>query len=124
MDDDAPPISQWEPIDHPLVSYIAIHDDDNFAGIAQVNIHSRIEFEVHQALLPELGWKKRIEIAKAFFELLRAAGCKRVLGKVVISNRYIMKFNSAIGMEMFGVDEQSFMRNGRLEDQAYFGLSL
>jgi hypothetical protein len=65
-----------------------------------------------------------LQAAKEFLEWIRAAGCRRMLGKVVISNRYAMKFNEAIGMKCFGVDEASFMRDGYLQDQAYFGISL
>lgn len=123
-DDDPVPVEQWEPINHPLVGYVAIREGEELLGVAICSAHSRYEWEIHNCLLPSLGWKKRLLVAKEFFEWLTIAGCRRVLGKVVASNRYALVFNKSIGMEMFGVDRKSFMRNGQLQDQYYFGLSL
>lgn len=126
-DDYGPSMEEFQPIDHPLVAYILIRDEcDEVLGVAIINRHSAVQYEVHNAILsrPGIGWKRRIQIGKAFFEWIWAAGrCRRIIGKVVGSNRYAMRYNEALGMDCFGVNRNAFMKNGILQDEIWFGIS-
>lgn len=122
-DDNAVPADQWEPVVHPLAAYVAIREGDELLGIAIMALHSRIMVEVHNALLPHVGWKRRVRIGKEFFEWLWRAGRLRAIGKVPEYNRYAMKFNRAIGMSEFGVNEKCFIKGGRLQAEVWFGIS-
>lgn len=110
-------------MDSPYVAYIAIWEGANFLGLAIASKHSEIQFEVHNAILPWVGWKKRIQIGIKFFEWLWAAGRKRVIGKVIASNRYALKYNEFVGMERIGVNSKAFMHKGELVDEVWFGIS-
>lgn len=122
-DDDCLPANEWEPIEHPLVSYVAIWEHEVLRGISIVNAHSRFKWEIHNAILPNVGWKKRVQIGQQFLEWLWASGCKRVIGRVVESNRYAIKYNKFMGMEMVGIERRSFMKGGYLQNEVYFGIS-
>jgi hypothetical protein len=124
-DDDGPTAADFECLDHPGLAYVLVRDhDDDIVGVAIVSMMSRVCYETHNALLPHVGWKKRVEIGKAFFQWLWDAGrCMRVIGKVVASNRYALKYNEAIGMKVFGVNERSFFKDGALRDEIWFGIS-
>ena len=122
-DDFAPDPSEWEPTIHPLVGYVALWEDEDLMGIAIVNLHNTVKWEVHNAILPHVGWKKRLKIARSFIEWLWTAGCKRITGQVVASNQYALKFNEVLGMERVGVERKAFMKDGRLQDLVYFGIS-
>lgn len=111
------------PVDHPSVSYVVIRDSGEFLGIAIVNAHSVIQWEVHNLLLPRVGWKKRIQVGREFFAWLWGAGCKRVIGKVLASNRYALKYNEIVGMERIGVNRRAVMKNHILQDEIWFGIS-
>ncbi len=111
------------PIEHPSVSYVVIRDNAEFLGLAIVNAHSVIQWELHNLLLPRVGWKTRVRAGEAFFEWLWAAGCKRVIGKVLASNRYALKYNQVIGMEIIGTNHSAVMKGGRLVDEVWFGIS-
>lgn len=117
---------QFEPqaADSPYVAYVSVHDDDGaFLGLAIVSKHSEVQVEVHNALLPSIGWKKRVQVGRAFLEWVWAAGRKRVIGKVVGSNRYALKYNELVGMELIGINVKSFMKKGILENEHWFGVS-
>jgi len=111
------------PIDHPSVSYVAIRDDGKFLGLAIVNAHSVIMWEIHNLLLPEVGWKKRVQVGREFLDWLWKAGCKRVIGKVVESNRYALKYNELMGMERIGTNRMAVMKSNHLQSEIWFGIS-
>jgi RimJ/RimL family protein N-acetyltransferase len=106
------------------VEYLIIQDDEELLGMAVVGKCSVIMCEAHNLLLPHLGWKRRLKVADAFFSWLEKQGYRRVVGKVPGWNRYAIAFDHAIGMKLFGVNEKAIMRNGKLEDEICFGLSL
>jgi hypothetical protein len=123
-DDFVDPVEEWEPIEAPgLVWYVEVHDGQEFLGLVILNVHSRVQVEIHQALLPHVGWKRRVLAAKVLFEWLSVSGFKRAIGKVV-ENRYAMKFNEAIGMSVFGCNPKAFMKGGELRDEWWFGIEL
>lgn len=111
------------PVDHPSVSYVDIREDGRFLGLAIVSAHSLIQWEAHNLLLPEIGWKKRVQVGQEFFEWLWKAGCMRVIGKVLASNRYAIKYNQFIGMEIIGENRLAVMKSNRLQNEIWFGIS-
>lgn len=125
-DDYAGKPEDWnpQPSDSQYVAYVNIHDDDGtFLGIAIFSLHSQVQVEIHNALLPWVGWKKRVQVGREFFAWLWSAGRKRIIGKVIASNRYAIAYNKAIGMEEFGVNKKAFLKDGVLYDEHWFGIS-
>lgn len=124
FDDFAPSSDQWEPTIHPLVGYTTITEYGELLGIAICAAHSAVQLEVHNAILPHVGWKKRLRIVHEFFTWLGECGYKRVIGKVPESNRYAVAFNEAAGMERFGENKLAIQKSGILESEIWFGVSL
>lgn len=125
-DDFAGNPEDWEPqpADSGYVSYVTISDDDGrFIGMAIANKHSEVQIEIHNALLPEIGWKKRVQAGRELLEWLWAAGRKRVIGKVIASNRYALKYNEFMGMERIGTNRAAFLKDCVLQDEVWFGIS-
>lgn len=123
-DDFTGPVSDFVPIDHPLVSYVLLLGDaGELYGLAMVNAHSMILWELHNFILASVGWKKRCAIAATFLDWLWAHGCKRVIGKVVETNRYALRFNEHMGMERIGVNRRAFLKDGVLLNEIWLGLS-
>lgn len=92
-------------------------------GLAVVSAHTSYTWEVHNLVFPSVGWKTRLKIGQEFFEWLWKAGCRRVIGKVLESNRYALAFNAKLGMERIGVNRAAFMKNGQLQNEVWFGIS-
>lgn len=123
-DDFTGPVADFVPIDHPLVSYVLLlGDEGQLYGLAMVNAHSMILWEVHNFILPSVGWKTRTRIARAFLNWLWSCGCKRVIGKVLVTNRYALRFNESMGMERIGTNRRAFLKGGVLQDEVWLGLS-
>ncbi len=123
-DDFSPPATEWSPTVHPQVGYVLLMEGEELLGLAICNAHTLGMWEVHNLMLPTVGWKKRVKVATEFFQWLRSCGCWRVIGKALAYNRYAIRFNETIGMERIGVNQKAFMRDGVLQDEVWFGLSL
>lgn len=105
------------------VSYVLVKEDGVILGLAIVSKHSEVQLEIHNALLAHVGWKKRVQVGRLFLEWLWSAGRKRVIGKVLASNRYALKYNQFIGMELIGVNSRAFMKDQILQDEIWLGIS-
>lgn len=112
-----------QPVDSPYVAYVTVHDGERFLGFVIVNKHSEVQVELHNALLPAVGWKTRVQVGREFILWLWAAGRKRIIVKVLASNRYSLKYTEFIGMKQFGVNSRSFLKDGLLQDEVWFGIS-
>lgn len=118
------PAAEWEPVISPMVRYVAVADESGFLGILIFGLHSAIQYEIHNLLLPHVGWKRRVATGYAMWEWLWKSGsCQRVIGKVIESNRYTLRFNEVIGMKVFGRNEKAVLQSGRLQDEIWFGIS-
>lgn len=125
-DDYAPPREEWEPLmGNQLVQYIVVREDGCVIGMFQCSLHSAVEVEIHTAFLPEAWGRSVRRAAQECREWIWNSfpTVKRIIGKVPHSNRASLNYAEAIGMKAFGVDERSFLRNGKLVDQVYFGIS-
>lgn len=123
-DDEAPPSDQWQPIIDDLLGYVCVREAGELCGFAIVGRWSKWEWECHTALRSEIGWKKRLAIGRSFIEWVAGRGCRRLIGRVPAYNQYAIAFNKAVGLEVFGVDRKSWMKNGKLHDQIYMGICL
>jgi RimJ/RimL family protein N-acetyltransferase len=124
-DDYTDPCEQWEPINHPSVLYVSCRDEGGAViGMYILNIHSRVCVEIHEGFLPEAWGAKARRAAIELREWIwRETQFQRVIGKIVASNHAAIEYAKSAGMEIFGVDKKSFMRDGKLQDQVYVGIS-
>jgi RimJ/RimL family protein N-acetyltransferase len=123
-DDGSPPPEQFEPPDHPAIWHVLAWDGDELLGLWLLVPHNSVCWEVHTALLPHAWGERARRAARAFLAWLwRETPCRRLITAVPASNRLALRFAEAAGMRIWGVNEKSFLRGGRLEDQILLGLS-
>jgi hypothetical protein len=124
-DDFAPPPDKWSPTESQWVGFVTATEIETgeIVGLAMVGAHNAICWEVHNAIPGHIGWKKRIAIGKEFLDWLWSCGCKRVMGRVLAGNRYALRYNEALGLEVFGVNKKCFKKNNALCDEIWLGIS-
>ena len=109
---------------NPLVSFVSCSDGGEVIGIFMINVHGMYEIEVHEAFLPSAWGPRARRAAREFREWLwDETGVMRVIGRIVASNRVAIEYALASGMKIFGVDEKSFFKDGKLQDQVFVGIS-
>lgn len=122
-DDGCPPPDEFRPADHPAILYLTVWQGDELLGLWMLVPHNAVCWEAHTALLPS-AWGRAREAARAMLAWLWAhTGCRRLIGAVPRSNRLAAKLARDAGMREYGVNEKSFLRQGRLEDQIMLGIS-
>ncbi len=107
---------------HPQVVYVLAKDADKTLGLLIFSVHSRICWEVTIAVTRE-GRGRALEIAKAGIPWVFSKGCLRIIGRVLKSNRLAVKLNKAAGFQVYGVNKECVLKNGKLEDFVLFGIS-
>lgn len=124
-DDFAPSFEEWCPVIVPgLVSYVHVFVDECPIGLFIINVHSLVCWELHECFLPEVRGATAIAAALAFREWIwETSICQRLIGNIVESNKAALWFARRCGMKVFGVNKQSFMRDGQLQDQIMVGIS-
>lgn len=124
-DDFAPAREEWEPIIHPMVKYFACLKNGAVIGMFIGSLHSAVEVEIHTSFLPTAWGRDVRKAAIEFREWIWATfpSIQRIIGKVLPSNKASMRYAEAMGFKAFGIDHKSFMFDGKLQDQIYFGMS-
>lgn len=116
---------EFEPLDSlATIGYVAVWDDAELCGLATFAYQNRICWEIHVALLPRAWGRKSRRIARALAEWLWSkTDCQRIVATINQSNLPALCFAEGAGFVLFGVNQSSVQRNGRLEDRMMFGIS-
>jgi hypothetical protein len=130
-DDFAPAPEDFQPLDHPGIVYVeAIVPDgsgpgqEKLLGLWIFAPQNGACWEVHTCLLPGHGFLRAREAARAMAEWIwEHTACLRIVTNVPRCNRAAYAFARAAGMQEFGTNEGSYMKNGRVWDQIMLGLS-
>jgi len=124
-DDFSPTVEEFEPSAHPDVVYLLCRDwDKNPFGLFMLVPRNGIELQVHNYLLPSSRGPKAQEAARQALKWIWTYTCYlRIIGVTPSYNRRALKFATDVGMKQFGVDKRSLMKNGKLYDQIYTGIS-
>ncbi len=123
-DDAAPPVDQFQPVDHPAIWYVLCFDGEELLGLWMFVPANSVTVEVHTCLLPGHGFHRGREAARGAAEWIwENTGVHRIFTNVPTCNRIALKFAEAAGMRQFGINEKSFAKDGKLQDQVLLGLS-
>ena len=105
------------------IYYLAAYENDIIAGMFVVFQLNGVTMDAHSAILPGFYGKKAIEAGKkAISWVFENTGALKINGSTPVCNRLALNFSEAIGFEREGINRKSFMLNGNLYDQVYFGL--
>jgi hypothetical protein len=127
-DDYSPLASEYRPQEHAGIWYVIARDvrdeGSDLLGCWIFIPQNGVCWEVHTALLP-CAWGERGQLAARLLPIWiwAASCCKRIITNVPTSNRLALHFAYKAGMEVFGVNRASYMKNGILYDQVMLGIS-
>ncbi len=122
--DGAPPAEEFQPCEMDGIRYVAVRRDRETVGIWMLVPHSTVCWEIHTALLPTVRGKEAVFASGLMKEWVwSSTNCLRLITNVPAFNRRTVMFCRMVGMKQFGLNEKSFMKDGKLQDQLMFGLS-
>lgn len=123
-DDQSPPVGRYEPVRNDAIWYVVPRSGAIPLGIWMFVPQNGVCWEVHTALLPEAWGGIGLEAARILPTWIWAnTTCRRIITTVPSTNRLALRFALRAGMKMYGVNEASYMKGGKLCDQVCLGLS-
>jgi RimJ/RimL family protein N-acetyltransferase len=122
-DDGSPPPEEFQPSDHPAVTYLMAYQGEELLGLYVLVPHNSVCWEAHVAMLPRAWGRARAATRALFAWLWTHTPCRRLVASIPESNRLALALARETGMRVFGFNEKSFLRGGRLEGQILLGLS-
>lgn len=121
--DDFSPKSECFTPDEKML-YVGIFDDDDYQGLFGFTRCNGITYEVHTCLLPKAHGAKAVECTKACSAwMFENTECKRIITNVPEYNTLAKRLAENSGMEVFGYNPKSYMKNGRFYGQYMLGMS-
>lgn len=122
-DDGSPAREEFRPNDHPALWYVLAFDGEDLLGLWLFVPLNAITWEAHTCLLPGHGFRRGRQAGKEVIEWLWAnTPCERLVTSVPTYNRAALQFAKAAGMQEYGRNPQSFLKDGRRHDQILLGI--
>ncbi len=123
-DDFAPDLKDYVPLQHDEMIYLRADLDGAPRGIFALIPHSRIMYEIHTCLLPEMWGSPAAEAAQALLAWTWAnTSCLRLITSVPAFNRTALAFAKRAGLTEYGTNPMSYMKRGQLWDITMLGIS-
>lgn len=114
---------EFTPIISDSVIYLGMFVDGQFYGLFMLHPHNAVCWEVHTCLLPN-AWGKASVFANTCIEwVFRETDCQRLITNVPSGNALAKRLAMSAGMQVFGINQKSFLKNGILIDQTMLGIS-
>ena len=124
-DDFSPQPFDWEPCMDERIIYVLVLDGEELLGMWVFHpTDYQIMMKVHTCLLPVGRGKRGYQAAKEMAEWFwKNTAAERLITDIPAFHPRAMRFAAAAGMVRFGVNPQSFKKNGRLWDVVMMGMS-
>jgi RimJ/RimL family protein N-acetyltransferase len=123
-DDGSPPASEYRPIESDAIWYLVVWDANVLLGLWMLVPTNSICFEIHTCLLPHAWGERAHRAAQVMLNWVwEHTPCQRIVTNVPVDNRLAFHFALEAGMTVFGKNEDSFLKGGKLLDQICLGLS-
>lgn len=124
-DDYSPNSANYRPFEDESLWYVLVTSDDGeLLGLFLFVPQNAINWEVHTCLLPKAWGPIARKAGRGMAEWVWANTlCHRITTSVPESNRLALQFALACGMTIFGRNEKSILKGGRLQDQVLLGIS-
>ena len=125
IDDGCPPVEGFQPQENDAIYYVAVKDEGEMMGIWMLVPHNTVCFEVHTCLLPSAWGRKSRDAAAQFMRWIweNIKLCNRIITNVPAYNRIALRFARDCGMTEFGINQNSFLKNGTIYDQVMLGVT-
>jgi RimJ/RimL family protein N-acetyltransferase len=123
-DDASPPVAEFSPIENDAYCYLVAWEGNELLGLWLLVPVNAVCWEIHTALLPNAWGDRALGAAAVMLEWVWGnTHCRRIITHVPAPNRLAYRFALAAGLKVFGIDEQSFLKNGELHDQICLGIN-
>ena len=128
-DDGSPAPEDYYPPEHEAIWYVTVRDisedgGQELLGLWMLHPENTITWQIHTALLPR-AWGARA--TQAALELpawiWEHTPCRRIVTNVPENNRLALAFAFGAQMQLYGINERSWLKGGKLWDQICLGLS-
>ena len=139
-DDGSPAPEAFRPIQNDAIWYVSVWDiagavegcapgAQDISGVMLCGLfmfvpQNAATFEIHTCLLPSCWGAKATQIAHDLHEWAwNNMPCHRIVTNVPAYNRLALRFARKAGMREFGVNQKSYLKDGKLYDQIMLGAS-
>jgi RimJ/RimL family protein N-acetyltransferase len=130
VDDNSPRREDFYPVESEHVWYIVVRDifpdcgPEEILGLWMMHPHNSICWEIHTALLPNAWGERALHAGRLVIEWIwENTPCRRLITNVPYNNRLALHFAYRAGMNVYGTNHQSWLKDGKLWDQICLGLS-
>jgi RimJ/RimL family protein N-acetyltransferase len=113
-----------DPVDHDGLHWLLVSDDAP-AGVFLLHARSAMCYEMHTCLLPRIWGAGANEAARLLLShAFGPMGAAKLVTNVPASNRAALRFAKANGMREEGVNRESFLKDGVMQDQIMLGITI
>ena len=106
------------------IVYLLARDDGHTLGFAMFNPVNGVTYEAHICFLRcAYGAKAKAAFAQMLAWMWSWTIAERICGAIPDYNRLAIAFCKRIGFGEYGVNPQSWLKNGRLHDMVMLGIS-
>lgn len=123
-DDFHPTPDDWEPVPSDEIFYLMASDESGPLGFAAFFPKTAICFEGHLCFLPRAYGGTALACFRTMLVWMwENTSARRICGEIADDNRGAIAFALRAGCEIYGVNHQSWLKNGVLHDRAALGIS-
>jgi len=114
---------EYTPIIADAVYWLKPIENNISYGVFFLHPHNFICFEAHTCLLPDI-WGRSVECGLSGIEwMFSNTSCQRIITSVPSYNKLALRFAEKCGFKQYGVNPQSYLKNGKLHDLIMLGIS-
>lgn len=124
-DDGSPTVDSYKPPVSPYVMYLGCYDDESrYVGLFMLVTVNVATVELHTFMLPKAwGPKAKACAAAAADWIWENTKFIRIITVIPDFNRLAIKFAETGGMSRYGLNPQSWLKNGKVFDTVLMGIS-
>lgn len=122
-DDSSPDREDFVPVISDGIIYLGMYAADEYCGLFMLHPHNSICWEVHTCLLPNAWGRASIFTAECLEWIFENTQCQRLITNIPDGNPLAKRLALASGMQSFGINPKSFLKNGILLNQTMLGIS-
>jgi RimJ/RimL family protein N-acetyltransferase len=114
----------WEPVPSEEIYYLLAQDEDGPLGFVGFFPRTGICFEGHLCFLPRAyGGPAFASFRVMLLWMWENTPAKRICGEIADDNNAAITFALRAGCEIYGVNHQSWLKNGIVHDRIALGIS-
>jgi len=122
-DDMSPAPEDFSPVIDDGIFYVTATRDGEYKGLFMLHPINGVTLEVHTCLLPSARGAAYVYAKRLLSWVWENTAAMRVVTQVPANNRLARKLALAAGMTEYGLNPQSFMKDGMLYDIHLLGIS-